>query len=657
MTVSERFLTMGEPLLAGLYENTDRGLFYRKALGLRRYYEAMPAPAYQPGRLYPSGARPSSGTVDPNYMGGYWYDINRLREKDREMADLFASSEFFRYHSSVPKEHTVAGDMWTHSMPDTQRILAEGFDSYDARIEKIEDGDLRDGLAHLLAGIRNYHARCLEYLESVHAEPRLIEALKVVPFKPCRTLYQAIVGWNFVLYLDGCDNLGSLAQGLMPYDRGEDVEALIRNLYENLDENGGYSMQLGLVETRLTEVCLRAAHGLRRPMIELFIDENTSDSVWQAALDCIRSGGGSPALYNKKLYLEGFKRRFPLIRAEDLERMCGGGCTEMMISGLSNVGSLDAGINLALILDQTMPALLKHADTFDAFYEGYLSAVHEAAVRVMDGIAQSQRDRIALCPVPMRTLLIGDCIDKGLEYNAGGARYLWSIVNFAGMINVIDSLLVIRDRYYGDEKRDAAAFLAALNDEDFRRAAKNHPHRFGIGDPDADALSHRFSHEIFGYLDEQTTAVGWGFLPSAIQFQSYGGAGAHVGATPDGRACGSPLCDSLTAIFGKDTEGPTALLQSVAALDLRNALGTPVVNFTIQPQFSDAVIRGLMTAYMAMGGMQIQITCISRETLEEAYRDPESHRNLVVRVGGYSEYFYRLSDDLKLKVLERTFQS
>ena len=60
---------------------------------------------------------------------------------------------------------------------------------------------------------------------------------------------------------------------------------------------------------------------------------------------------------------------------------------------------------------------------------------------------------------------------------------------------------------------------------------------------------------------------------------------------------------------------------------------------------------------MAMGGMQIQITCISRETLEEAYRDPESHRNLVVRVGGYSEYFYRLSDDLKLKVLERTFQS
>ena len=655
--LSERFLNIGEPLLAGLYENTERGLFYRKALGLRRYYEAMPVPAYQPGRLYPSGARPRCGTVDPNYMGGYWYDINSLRAKDSDLAELFSTSEFFSYRSSVPKEHTVAGDMWTHSMPDTQRILSEGFDSYDARIARIEDDDLRGGLIHLLAGLRDYHRRCLEYLESVHAEARLIEALKTVPFKPCRTLYQAIEGWNFILYLDSCDNLGSLAQGLMPYDRGEDVESLIRNLYDNLDENDGYSMQLGLVDTRLTEVCLKAAHGLRRPMIELFIDEHTSDSVWKAALDCIRSGGGSPALYNKKLYLEGFKRRFPLIREEDLDRLCGGGCTEMMISGLSNVGSLDAGINLALILDQTMPALLKNAATFDAFYEGYLSAVHDAAVRVMDGIAQSQRDRIRLCPVPMRTLLIGDCIDKGLEYNAGGARYLWSIVSFAGTINVIDSLLVIRDRYYGESPRNPDAFLAALDDQAFRREIRNHPHRFGIGDPDADALAHRFSHEIFGYLDEQTTAVGWGFLPSAIQFQSYGYAGASVGATPDGRECGAPLCDSLTAIFGKDTEGPTALLQSVASLDLRSALGTPVVNFTIQPQFSDAVIRGLMTAYMAMGGMQIQITCISRETLEEAYRNPELHRNLVVRVGGYSEYFYRLSDDLKLKVLERTFQN
>jgi formate C-acetyltransferase len=60
---------------------------------------------------------------------------------------------------------------------------------------------------------------------------------------------------------------------------------------------------------------------------------------------------------------------------------------------------------------------------------------------------------------------------------------------------------------------------------------------------------------------------------------------------------------------------------------------------------------------MKQGGVQMQITCISREPLEEAYRNPQEHKNLVVRVGGYSEYFYRLSDEVKRMVIDRTIQS
>lgn len=657
MTLYERFNALNEPLAAGLHEEPQRSLFYRKALGLRRYYEAVPVPEYQAGRLYPSGILPRIGSVHPFYLHGFSPDTKALLEKDPSLHTAARFPEFFRDRSSVPRNHIVTGDMYTHSMPDYQRILAEGFDSYDARIEKIEDTDMREGLKHLMAGLRAYHARCLEHLKDVHAEERLIDALTQVPFKPCRSLYEAIVAWNYILYLDNCDNLGALAQGLMPYDKGEDVEALIRNLYENLDENGGYSMQLGLVDTRLTEVCLRAAHGLRRPMIELFVDEDTTPSVWQAALDCIRSGGGSPALYNKKLFLQGLKKRFPMLRDEDMPRLCGGGCTEIMVGGLSHVGSVDAGINLALILDQTMPELLKSAQTFDEFYARYMDAVHQVALDVIAGVAQSQRDRSRLNPLPMRTLLVSDCIENGRDFNAGGARYMWSIVSYSGIVNVIDSMMVIRDRYYADTCHDADAFLKSLDDPAFRSEVRQHPHRFGIADADTDALAQRFTHEIFGYLSERPSALGEGFVPASIQFMSYAEAGIPVGATPDGREPCTPLCDSLSAIFGKDTEGPTALIRSITSMDLKEALGTPVVNFTIQPQFSDEVILGLLKAYIALGGMQIQVTCISRETLEDAYRNPDAHRNLIVRVGGYSEYFYRLSDDLKLKVLERTFQS
>ena len=130
-----------------------------------------------------------------------------------------------------------------------------------------------------------------------------------------------------------------------------------------------------------------------------------------------------------------------------------------------------------------------------------------------------------------------------------------------------------------------------------------------------------------------------------------------VGATPDGRESGTPLCDSVAAIFGKDTVGPTALLKSAASLDQKRMLGVPILNFNINPRFCDDVLKALILGYMKLGGIQMQITCISREILEDAYRNPEMHKNLIVRVGGYSEYFYRLSDSLKRMIIERTIQN
>jgi formate C-acetyltransferase len=95
----------------------------------------------------------------------------------------------------------------------------------------------------------------------------------------------------------------------------------------------------------------------------------------------------------------------------------------------------------------------------------------------------------------------------------------------------------------------------------------------------------------------------------------------------------------------------------VTALDLKSALGTPVVNFNIQKSFDDNILRALIMGYMKRGGVQLQITCVSREDLLDAVERPELHGNLVVRVGGYSEYFTRLSKELQKMVIDRTIQS
>lgn len=654
---SSVFSEIGEYGAAGMYEEPNRSLFYRKSLGIRRFYENCELPIYNGEYLYPSGVVNTSMCIKPHYLNGMNIDYGKIAAKNKAAAETFIA-DFGKYKSTVPCEHTVAGNMWTHSMPNYERILKEGLLSYVSRIEEIKDDDMRKGLLHIIEGIKKYVERSVKYLESVSADEKLINALKKVPMKPADNIYEALVSWNFILYLDNCDNLGCVASGLYPYYNGEDVTDILKNLFDNLDANEGYSMALGTDYNPLTLQCLEASKGKRRPMIELFVDENTPDEIWNKAFEVIRTSNGQPAFYNPNILLSGLKDKFKGITDEDIKKFCGGGCTEAMLAGLSNVGSLDAGINLPLILEKAIREDLPKSTSFETFYNKYISKVEKTVLTVTEEIKNSQKLRAEYNPLPMRTLLIDDCIDSELDFNNGGARYKWSIINFAGMINVIDSLLVIRDFVFTDKLYTADELINMLadNDKDFLKAARAHRVSFGNDNADANSFSARISSDIYSMLDDKKPYLGEGFLPASIQFQSQVGAGKNVGATPDGRECGSPLCDSLGAVFGKDTKGPTALLKSVCSLNLSRALGVPVLNFNINPDFKDSVLKALILGYMQLGGIQMQITCISSEQLEEAYRNPELHKNLVVRVGGYSEYFYRLSNDLKSMIIDRTIQ-
>ncbi len=657
MNTSERFLQIHEYMAAGMFEECDRSLFYRKALGIRRYYENCPLYDYNGEYLYPSGIQKNDAKIVPHYLTGTTYTQSDLSEIDKELLKEF-EDDFYRYSSSVPKEHCVAGNMYTHSSANYKRIAAEGLDSYEERIKKISDKDMREGLLHLIAGIRVFHKRSLEFLSECGARAGLIDALNQVPFKPARSLYEAIVSRNFVMYLDNCDNLGAITVDLFPYYKGENVVEVLKNLYDNLDCNGGYSMSLDTNYSPLTVQCLEAATGKRRPMIELFVNENMPTEVWNAALKLVKSGGGQPAFYSEQPIYEGLMKKFPEITKTDIKSFCGGGCTESMLEGLCNVGSLDAGINLALIFRDAIFDCLEISSDFEVFYRSFIEKTRAVVDTVTTEISNSEKSRSIHSPLPMRTLLTDDCIDKELDFNAGGARYTWSIINFAGMINLIDGMLVIRDTVFKDKIYTPSEFcrLLADNDPDFLSAAKSHPVHFGIANPDADAFAHKISSEIYAMLEGKKTFLGGKFIPASIQFMTAASAGKAIGATPDGRADFSPLCDSLGAIFGKDTKGPTALLRSVTALDLKSALGIPVLNFNIDQSFDNATLRALIEGYVRLGGIQMQISCVSKEELLAAYENPEDHRNLIVRVGGYSEYFCRLNDELKMVVINRTIQ-
>lgn len=196
-------------------------------------------------------------------------------------------------------------------------------------------------------------------------------------------------------------------------------------------------------------------------------------------------------------------------------------------------------------------------------------------------------------------------------------------------------------------------WLLDARDPRFLAACEACP-KHGNDDPAVNRIAEAVSARISGRFETHTCTPGGRYFPVSNQFATYEDAGHAVRATPDGRAAGEPLCDSCGAIRGRDVSGPTAMLNSVASLRLSKALGTPITNLRMKKESLPTLLKPLVQGFFRQGGVQLQITCASRAELLDAVAHPEKHENLVVRIGGYSEYFNRLSPVLKQTVIERT---
>ncbi len=189
-------------------------------------------------------------------------------------------------------------------------------------------------------------------------------------------------------------------------------------------------------------------------------------------------------------------------------------------------------------------------------------------------------------------------------------------------------------------------------DESLRARLIAAPHH-GVGDPRADAMAKRLTSTLFKAVLDFPHHIRGRYLPGSIQFTTYEWAGALVTATPDGRADGAPLCDSMGPLEGKSTKGPTAALASAATFAQDLAAGTAVMNIRLSKKTLRESFKPLVLGYFAAGGMQLQVTCASKEDMLDAIDHPERHEDLMVRTGGYSEYFNRLSPELKRTIIAR----
>ncbi|PJB76425.1 MAG: formate C-acetyltransferase/glycerol dehydratase family glycyl radical enzyme, partial [Armatimonadetes bacterium CG_4_9_14_3_um_filter_58_7] len=212
----------------------------------------------------------------------------------------------------------------------------------------------------------------------------------------------------------------------------------------------------------------------------------------------------------------------------------------------------------------------------------------------------------------------------------------------------IDSIIAIRKCVFQDGSVRAQELMAALSTnfegaEPLRQQLLDAP-KFGNDSDYVDVLASDVIDHAWRTLYSHEPPRGGRYLASCILFATYGGAGKIVGATPDGRKAYEPLTDSVGAMQGCDTNGPTALLNSVTRLPLHLGAGTPILNIRLlkKTMESDQELRALVhmiRAYFSNGGLQLQISVISKEEMLAAQKEPEKHRDLIVRIGGYSEYF------------------
>lgn len=642
------FYSIGEPYAAGIFEEPDKSFFYRHALGQARYYEALAPAAYDGEPLYPCGRKFFENTpaMAPHYAHTYAVDWPRLEAKSPEAARILKEFTDISHYSFG----------WLHGAPNYKRIVKEGLASYRTRLLRRPEGeDFREGLLLLLDGMENHIRRSIEYLESVNAPAALVAAMRRVPFAPAENYYEGLVAWNLIFYFDGCDNLGYLDDGLAHLYAGEDLTDVIRQLFINLDAMGYWSCTVGGQYNEITAQALRAIKGLRRPLLELRVNEGMPQQLWDIAIENLCAGTTHPSFYNDKGIYTMLKTRWPHIPDEELALFVGCGCTETNLQGLTRSGGTDENIPLLLIFEEYMHAHLKEAASFEEFYEGLCAETERRIDAQLDLITEYYEYNAKYLPHPMRTLFTDDCIDKGKDYHAGGARYTWTQSSDSGLINTADSLLAVRELVFEKKKYTAEEFLAKLSAED--PALYNdlrHCPCFGVDDDRADALAAAFAERVYMvYRNKKSNTFIDGYILTEHQFLRYESEGARVGPTPDGRKAGDPTCDSIASLRGKAVKGPTAMLCSAAKLPQHLADGISVLNLTLNKNSVEKNLKALVEGYFAMGGIQVQVTVTSPEELLDALENPEAHRDLIVRVGGYSDYFVNLTDALRKTVVER----
>ena len=421
---------------------------------------------------------------------------------------------------------------------------------------------------------------------------------------------------------------------------------------------------------------------LHDPTISLRVNKNTPDKLWDCAIETTKRVGGLPLFQNDEVIIPGVVRElgFTLEDARDYAIV---GCQEITGSGNDYPACNGAcpphgAIYHSVILDMAInegvnpyngkqgamkPKPLWEMQSIDEVKEAWRSLMFhyiKAHVTFNNYLEYLIKQN---CPHPILSLSIDGCMEKGLDCTAGGSKYNSYGGAATGLATVADSLTAIRYMCFDNHFCTLKELHQAVMDnwvghEVLRqRIIAEAPH-FGNGDPYADEMMNWVLTQYYDACKECSSSRSKVFKAGLYGAADHVAQGYVTWATPDGRQLGSPIADAASPVQGRDTHGPTAVLESSLCYDHSKYMDGVCLNMRIHPtavntQEGVDKLRDMVKTYMEDGGAEIQFNIVSSEKMRAAQAEPEKYRDLVVRIAGYSAYFIELSTDCQNDVISR----
>ena len=528
------------------------------------------------------------------------------------------------------------------------------------------------------------YARTLaEKEENAQRKKELFEIANIldwVPARPARTFKEAlqcIHFYHFCLW-DGF-HYGRVDQYLLPYYRADiqkgiltreeaqewiDCFRLIALGYIHPDTSvnvmvGGRDTQGNPVENELTEMFLVSLeHNLTMHKVEFAVGRHTSDELLKYAIELNAKGLTLPSLLNDDVITEGLLMAG--FAKEDAYNWADTGCVEITPIGKSGIFVVSPYHNMPQML---LDAIQEDCDSFAELFANFQRILRKAVAEKLRDQNKYQLERSRNGKEVMRvSCLVDDCLKRGRSVDQGGAVYNQIQPNFLGLANVADSLLVLDTLIFKTGEYSLQEFRHVLEcdfegyEELRHRIVHRLPH-YGTNDAKADAYVAMVTDAIQEACRGLKTFRGDELLPGVFSYVEHANHGLQTGATPDGRKGGYPLASGSSPVQGAETDGPTSAMLSATSWDHRPFLGGVAVNMKFLPSqmAGDRLDKmlAMLKVFLKRGGFQLQINAVSGETLKKAKADPAKYRDLIVRVGGFSANFVKLSPEMQMEIIDR----